>query len=160
VSLKLPASIVSEQDLSSLSVEIHDCVKWLSHEAIKKKSGSKVAGSPPHMSEAAAQLIHEYGASQEKLDELVLDLEQLLKSARIVTITLPVYPSTTLKLQLVTWFRKEVSDDVLLNFSSNRALLGGMVIRVGSRVFDWSYRRLVLDAEDKFTEVFHRGEAT
>jgi F0F1-type ATP synthase delta subunit len=43
-----------------------------------------------------------------------------------------------------------------VNFNYNRSLLGGMVVRAGSRVFDWSFRRQIIGAEEKFTEVFHR----
>jgi hypothetical protein len=159
MTLKLPASIATEQDLSALAVEIHDVVKWLSHEAIKKKGGDKKTPSPPQMSEAAAELIHQYGASKDKLEELVTELEKLQKHAKIVTVTLAAYPTNTLKQQMIVWFRKEIADDVLLNFTFNKALLGGMVVRVGSRVFDWSFRRLVLDAGTKFPEVFHRDAA-
>jgi hypothetical protein len=156
MTLKLPASISSEQDLSNLVIEIHECVKWLSHEAIKKQGGNKETPSPPGMSEAAAELIHASGASQEKLDQLVKDLEALQRSAKIVTITFAAYPSNTIKQSMVAWFRKEIADDVLVTFSYNRSLLGGMVVRVGSRVFDWSFRRNVIDGEAKFAEIYHR----
>ncbi|MDB5183948.1 MAG: atpH [Candidatus Saccharibacteria bacterium] len=159
--LKLPASISSEQDLGALVVEIHECIKWLSHESIKKKGGDKEVPSPPHMSEAAAELIHSAGASADKLAELAKELELLQKNAKIITITLAAYPTNTIKQTLVAWCRKEISNEVLVNFNFNKALLGGMVVRAGSRVFDWSFRRQIMNSSDKFIEVYHRiGTAT
>jgi hypothetical protein len=155
MSLKLLPSVSSEQDLAGLVVEIHDCIKWLTHEAVKKKAGNNEIASPPNMSEAAAALIHQYGASQEKLDELIHELELLQRNAKIITITLAAYPTSTISQSLVSWCRKEIAEDVLVNFDFNRALLGGMVVRAGSRVFDWSFRRKIIGGEEKFMEIYH-----
>lgn len=154
--LKLPDSISSEQDLSALVVEIRDCLKWLSHEAIKKRSGKTETPSPPQMSPAADELVKEFGASPEKMEQLVAELEKTQKQAKIVTITLAAQPSNSIKQTLVAWCRKEIAADILVNFTYNRAILGGMVVRAGSRVFDWSFRRQILGAGDKFPEVFRR----
>jgi hypothetical protein len=160
MSLKLPASISTEQDLSMLVVEISECYKWLSHEAVKRKAGNKEVSSPPAMSEAASALVHQSGASPEKLEELIKELELLQKNAKIITITFAAYPSNTIKQTMVSWFRKEISDDVLINFDYNRSLLGGMVVRVGSRVFDWSFRRNIIDGEAKFMEIYRGVKGT
>lgn len=151
--LNLPDSIASEQDLGALIVEIHGCLKWLMHESIKKRGGASQTAPPPEMSVAASTLVHEWGASQEKLEALITELEKLHKSAKIITITLAAQPSNSLKASLVSWCRKEIAADVLVNFGFNRGLLGGMVVRVGSRVFDWSFRRQILSGADTFPEV-------
>ncbi len=153
---KLPDSISSQQDLGSVIVELHECLKWLTHESVKKKAGAKTNAPPPVTSEAATTLIHEYGASEEKLEALIAALEDSQRNAKIITITLAAQPSNGIKALLVGWCRKEISPDVLVNFGFNRALLGGMVVRAGSRVFDWSFRRQILAAGDKFPEVLRR----
>jgi F0F1-type ATP synthase delta subunit len=131
-------------------------LKWLTHESVKKKAGAKKTSPPPATSEAAAALIHEHGASEEKLEALIAALEDSQRNAKIITITLAAQPSNGIKTLLVSWCRKEISPDVLVNFGFNRALLGGMVVRAGSRVFDWSFRRQILAAGDKFPEVLRR----
>ena len=156
MALKLPGTISSQQDLGALIVEIHDCIKWLTHESVKKKAGTKQAAPPPNMSPAAAALVHESGASLDKLEALIKELESTQRTAKIITITLAAQPSATVKETLVTWCRRELASDILVNFSFNRALLGGMVVRVGSRVFDWSFRRQIINAGDKFPEVLRR----
>jgi F0F1-type ATP synthase delta subunit len=154
--LRLPDTVASAQDLSGLIMELHECVKWLSHESVKKSNGATETSAAPTTSPAAATLIHEYGASKEKLEALINALEDLQHSAKIVTITLAAQPSNSIKATLVGWCRQELAADVLVNFGFNRSLLGGMVVRAGSRVFDWSFRRQILDASDKFPEVLRR----
>lgn len=156
MNLKLPSTISSIQDLNSLIVELHECAKWLAHESVKKKAGATNASPAPETSEAARALMQEYGSSAEKLEELIKELEKLGKSAKVITITLAVQPSNSVKSTLVRWCRTELAPDVLVNFTFNRSILGGMVVRAGSRVFDWSFRRKILENSDKFPEVLRR----
>lgn len=156
MSLKLPDTVSSPQDLGSLIVEIHDSIRWLTHEGIKKKAGDNVTPAPPNMSPAAASLIHEWGASLQKLEALIKELEIIQRKGRVITITLAAEPSSNLKQVLVSWCRKELASDVLVAFTFNRAILGGLIVRAGSRVFDWSFRRQILRAGDKFPEVLSR----
>lgn len=153
--LRLPDSIASQQDLSALIIELRGCLKWLTHEAVKQKAG--VTAAPlPQTSPAATELLSAVGIDPKKLEILIKALEQTQDSAKVITITLAAQPSNNLKATLVAWCRNEIRNDVLVNFSFNKALLGGMVVRAGSRVFDWSFRRLILDGSDKFPEVLRR----
>lgn len=156
VAFKLPETVASVQDLNGLIVELHECLKWLTHEAVKKKAGATESSPAPQMSQAAGVLMQEYGTSQEKLEELLVRLEKMQRSAKVITITLAAQPSNSVKAKLVTWCRNEIATDVLVNFDFNRSLLGGMVVRAGSRVFDWSFRRLILEKADTFPEVLRR----
>ncbi len=156
MSLRLPDSIASQQDLSALTVELHDCLKWLTHESVKKKAGVTESTPPPKTSKAASELMHESGTSEAKLEALIKALEDLQRNAKTITITLAAEPSASVKATIVNWCRKELSPDVLVNFSFNRGILGGMVVRAGSRVFDWSFRRLILENSNKFPEVLRR----
>jgi len=150
---RLPDTISSEQDLNGLIVEIHECVKWLSHETIKKKTGASQADPPPTVSPAAQQLMHDYGANETQLESIIKELENLQRKSQVITITLAAPPSGTIKKTLVGWCRENIAANVLVNFSFNRGILGGMVVRAGSRVFDWSFRRQIMSASDKFPEV-------
>jgi predicted transcriptional regulator len=149
-------TVASQQDLSALIMELHEALKWVTHETVKKKAGGKQQSTPPQTSESAAQLIHEHGATEGKLEVLIADLDAILHKGNVITITLAAQPSNSVKAKLVAWCRKEISPDVLVNFSFNKSLLGGMVVRAGSRVFDWSFRRLILESSDKFPEVLRR----
>lgn len=150
----LPDTVSSEQDLNGLVVEIHECLKWLSHETVKKQSGAENASPMPNISPAAQELIKRHGSNQEDLETIINQLETLRRKSRIITITLAAPATGSIKKTLVSWAREQIAPDVLVNFSFNRAILGGMVVRAGSRVFDWSFRRKILAADGKFPEAF------
>lgn len=158
--LKLPDSIASLQDLSALQLELHEYAKWFSHESIKKRIDAKHASAMPSLSPAAMEIIRTWHTkttlTEHTLDELLKTLEAYRNSAPTITVTLAAPATSTVKKTLVAWCRQNIAPDVLVSFQFNATLLGGMVIRYGSRVFDWSFRRQILGARDKFPEVLRR----
>ena len=112
------------------------------------------------MSQAATELLRAWSAKQSltqaRLDELSGALQQFIKSAQVVTITLAAPPTGDVKQTLVAWCRSNINPQILVSFQFNQTLLGGMVVRYGSRIFDWSFRRQILAARDTFPEVLRR----
>lgn len=158
--LILPASLSSPQDLAAVVLEIRAYARWYLHVAIKKRVGARkasAADAAPTLSPAAAELIGTLGnASQvtsKTLDGLIRTLEDYKKSAPTITITMAAPPTNGLKQTLVAWCRQSISPDALVSFSFNSTLLGGMVVRYGSHVYDWSFRRQILDGRGKFPEI-------
>jgi len=155
--LSLPDSVFSTQDLASLLVEVHLYARWFSHHDIMKRVSAKHATEPPVISPAATELIRDLAnhkeLSQQSLDELIVDLEKFRKTAPTMTITLAAPPSSDIKKNIVSWCRKNVASNVLITFQFNATILGGMVLRYGSRIFDWSFRRQILASREHFPEV-------
>ena len=115
---------------------------------------------PPTLSPSALELVR--GAtggkllSQSTLDELIEKLDKYKVNTPTITITLAAPPTADIKADLVAWCRKNLAPDMLVNFKFNGLLLGGMVIRYGSHIFDWSFRRQILENRHKFPEVLSR----
>ena len=159
--LKLEDSISSPQDLRAVILEIQDYARWNSHDAIKKRLGVRIRRKPtveaPFISPAASTIIHAWASSnnlsQTSFDNLIKTLEAYARTAPQLTITLAAPPSSGLKKTLVAWCRENISPNLLINFQFNSVLLGGMVVRSGSHVFDWSFRRQILEARQRFPEV-------
>lgn len=155
--LRLPNGVASSQDLNGLIQEVHDYSKWFAHESIKKRVNAKYSSEPPVMTKDAMELLREWKTKQQlsttSLDELANELQSYCKSAPNISITLASTPPNTLKAQLVSWCRDNISPDVLVSFQFNATILGGLVLRQGSRIYDWSFRRQILAAHDKFPEV-------
>jgi hypothetical protein len=155
--LQLPSSVSSLQDVAALTLEVRGYAKWYSHNAIKKRVSGKRAADSPALSPGAKELLHNWEAqnplSRQSLDALIETLETFKDTAPTLSITLAAPPPTDLKQTLVAWCRQNIASDVLITFHFNSILLGGMVIRYGSRVFDWSFRRQILAAREKFPEV-------
>jgi hypothetical protein len=159
--LNLPANVSSPQDLKAIILEIRQYAHWLGQYAIKKRvSNNSKSDAPPAISQTAVTLIealtHEKQLSQAGLDELIASLETLAATAPRLTITLAAPPAGSLKKTLVTWCRQHIGPNVLVDFRFNSTLLGGMVVRYGSHVYDWSFRRQILAARGRFPEVLRR----
>ena len=158
--MNLPSSVSSQQELSMLGLELHEFSKWYAHNAIKERVHAKSSTPPPSLSIAASDLIREASVgkllSQSILDKLINDIEQLKKTAPNATITLSAPVNKETKLSLVSACRTNIKPNLLVTFKFNSTLCGGMVIQYGSRVFDWSFRRQILENRTKFVEILKR----
>lgn len=157
MTLKLPDSMSSPQDLMSVILELQEYSRWFAHESIKKRVNAKAASTPPAISPAAEQLLRDASGkqplSQQAISTLITMLKDYSSTAPTITLTLAAPPTGGIKTTLVTWCRNNIAPNVLVNFQFNATLLGGMVVRYGSHVHDWSFRRQILDARSRFPEV-------
>lgn len=158
--LQLPSSVSSLADVMALSLEVREFAKWFSHVSVKMHVTGSQVPSPPPQSDAARELIDGLLAAknlnQASLDEMVTALEAYKTGAPSMTITLAAPAPGALRQELVTWARQNLAPNMLINFKFNATLLGGMVVRVGSHIFDWSFRRAILAERYKFAEVLRR----
>ena len=157
---KLPNSVASSQDLSSLLLDLHEYSRWFEHESIKKSVNASHVSETPKLSPSAVELLQTWEAKQpiteQSLDQLMNYLKEYGHSSPSVTITLAAPPLNSLKATLVSWCRENIAPNILVNFQFNANLLGGIILRYGSRVFDWSFKRQILDARNNFPEVLRR----
>lgn len=160
MSLRLPGSIASSQDLKSLIIEVHEYANWYAHESVKMKVNAKDGSPTPTLSATAIELLRDWKADQqisaESLDLLIKTLEQYVSNSPSMTITLAALPTSSLKTALVNWCRTNVAPDILVSFRFNSNLLGGMVVQYGSHIFDWSFKRKILSNRGIFPEVLRR----
>ncbi|HET8883890.1 MAG TPA: F0F1 ATP synthase subunit delta [Candidatus Saccharimonadales bacterium] len=158
--LSLPSSVASSQDLTALLLEVRDYARWVAHESIKKRVDTKGASEPPILSPALTELLRGQGfkkpLDRQNLDELIKALEKYHATAPSITLTLAAPPTSDIKKTLVTWCRENIAPNILVTFQFNTTLLGGMVVRHGSHIFDWSFRRQILAARNQFPEVLRR----
>jgi ATP synthase delta (OSCP) subunit len=158
--VRLPDTISSPQDLGDLLLEVQEYARWFAHEAIKKRVNASHMSQTPAMSEGAAELIREQGGKktldQQAIDTIIATLKEYKESSPSLTITLAAPPTNSIKATLVGWCRENIAPNVLVVFKFNTNLLGGMIVRYGSRVFDWSFRRQLLANREKFPQVLRR----
>lgn len=159
--VKLPEGVCSPQDLQAIILEIKQYADWSSHAAVKQKVVAKSAVTDkPSVSAEAASIVKDWAGdktlTRQGLDDLVTELEEFAESAPYMTITLAAAPSGGLKKELVAWCRQNIEPNVLVAFKFNSTILGGLVVRYGSRVYDWSFRRQILANRNAFAEVLRR----
>lgn len=80
----------------------------------------------------------------QELESLKNNLDQLLNSAQVVNIILPQTASNNIKYLLSDWFRKNIGENILLNFSARSDVGGGAIIQAGSRIYDFSFKKVLL----------------
>jgi hypothetical protein len=157
---QLPPSIASPQDLTALILELREYARWSSRVAVKKQLRLKHSSDPPAISRTAKELLQSWLAkrtvSEKSLDELIAALEDFKTKAPSLTITLATMPPNSLRQTIVAWCRDNIAADVLVTFQFNNAVLGGLGVRYGSHMFDWSFRRIILENRGKFPEVLRR----
>ncbi len=155
--LHLPPDIVSPRDVSALSTEVRAYAQWFSHNSIKATVGAPTGKTAPTISPVTIEVLKTWVGSDtlttESLDELLKALDVFKRSAPTMTITLAAPAGGDLKRTLITWCRENIAGNVLITFRFNRTLLGGMVLRVGSHVYDWSFRRKLLTNKVSFLKV-------
>lgn len=161
MTINLPDSILSVQDLTSVQLELQEYTRWFAHESMKQRVSTKYTiHEHPILTPATTELLNQWQAkkplTQALLDDLLTTLESYKKTATTVSITLAAPPTSDIKKTLVSWCRHNISPNILVSFQFNATILGGMVIRHGSRVFDWSFKRQLLAARARFPEVLRR----
>ncbi len=158
--LRLPETICSPQDLKAVTLEVRQYARWYAHASIKKKASGGHAPAQPAISPAARAIIRAWtndkAFDRKDLDKLIDAMEDYQRTAPQLSITLAAPPSGGLKRTLIAWCRENVDPDVLVNFQFNSTLLGGLVVRWRSHIFDWSFRRRILESRQNFPEVLRR----
>lgn len=158
--LVLPETIASPQDLMQVTAEVRLYAKWYSHEAILRRVSRKTGTPAPTLSRSAHHVINVWHVispiNTRSLAALISTLEGYAKKAEVLTITLAAPVTGSIKAELVAWCRTNISPQIFVSFQFNSTLMGGMVVRYGSRVFDWSFRRQILANSAQFPEVLRR----
>jgi len=154
----LPDSIWSPEDLTELIADLKHYNQWLTSYQIKQQVTSG-APSPaaPTLSPAAIACLHDLHAKKALnntgVEALITSLMSVQNSSPRIDFTLAAPPANGLKKSFVAWCRTNISPDALVSFQFNASLLGGMVVRYKSHIFDWSFRRQILANRNKFAEI-------
>lgn len=159
-SISLPQEISSSSDLTGLILEVREYMKWYNQYANASRIGAAYTTEQPELSATASELIRRWAKQKElsssRLDELTAYLEHTQNNAPVMTITLAAPATSEVKKALVTWCRTNVDPTILVTFRFNATILGGMVVRYRSAVYDWSFRRAILNERQRFAEVLQR----
>jgi F0F1-type ATP synthase delta subunit len=155
--INLQNNIYSREDLKEVILEVKKYAGWYAQTAIKMQVTKNNTFEEPDFSPAAVNVVSEWAKenpiSAKSLDALIETLENCLASAPVVVITLAAPAPNSLKKTLVEWCRQNIAPNVLVDVRFNATMLGGMVVQYGSHIHDWSFRRQILAAREKFPEV-------
>ena len=153
----LSEDIISSEDLRSVIDELKDYQDYVRHDQIKAHLSKHASSTSPELSRPAASLIADamehHPLNHEEMMHLIAELEKIYASSPKVKIVLAAIPNHAIKKQITLWARANVDPEILIDFSYNQSLLGGMVVTAGSHIYDWSLRRQVLANQPKLYEM-------
>lgn len=142
----LPTTIYSPEQLNGLIMELRRYI-----DAERDASHRSDHGGKPHTSSALKSVFE--STSDAPAEQVLNELEALVKNAPTVHVITAGMPGRKLRQQLVNWFRSEIHEHALLFFTERRDIGGGIIIRAGSHVYDFSIKRKILDNKHRITEI-------
>jgi F0F1-type ATP synthase delta subunit len=140
MSLKLPASIMTKQDLHRLIREVEALDNYILQNSIR---GQKSAALP-RLTTTLEALIRDNGLDimhDKSRTTLSGTLTQLLKTAPVVHMSFAIEPSSFMTQKIVTWFRSEVHPALMLHTGIQPTIAAGCVMRTSNKYFDFSLRQ-------------------
>lgn len=153
--MTLPADVHSPDQVSELIMELRSYIDGLRDAALRNRA--QASGKPSDAPGVSAMLkkVFENAIDTMTPEEMLHELEELLLRAPVAHLMLAATPAEQLTRQLVVWFRIEIHPQLLLTLSTRRDIGGGGVLRVGSSIYDFSFRRRILDNKKRLTELAH-----
>lgn len=156
--LKLPLSIDTPQSLETVRYDVEQLRAWLSDSTIKRRAGAKLNPEPPRApqtEEVLADWLKGHAPTIVKLSELLAEMREL--NPVTAHITLVTMPGESTRQQIVTWLRTNCRADVLVGFSADRTIGGGIIIRTPNRIFDYSFRKRLSEGRVKIPEIIRHA---
>jgi hypothetical protein len=152
--------VSSPQELKSLLMGVRSYAHWYAQTTVKMKVTKDMSQTAPAVSQAVTDLLNTWFSqtppSQTGLDELLALLQKFESTAPRITITLAAAAPESLKKQLTNWCRQNIDPNLLVDYRFSSTILGGMVIRHRSHVYDWSFKRQIMANRANFPEVLRR----
>lgn len=139
-----PAEIISPDQVRQALGELESLRSWLKDYDRSVRVGAVTAAPRPPMGPDTKLLHGEIDWAKVKLeqvDDLISDIEARLNSAPEVHVSLPAFPLEEVKKDLANWFRNNISPKILLSFSGDSTLSGGMVVRTRNHLYNFSLSR-------------------
>jgi hypothetical protein len=157
--LILPDEIYSPDQLSMLIMDINDYQSALRDQVARARTKSKLKTEMPEASAHLQSVLEAIGIDKitpDGLDALRKALTEILSKACVAHVTLAALPNLTIKKKVASWFRQEISPNMLLTFSVRTDIGGGAVVQAGSHVYDFSFRNLLIANKAKLAEIATR----
>jgi hypothetical protein len=151
VDFKFPPSIYTPDQVQFGIDELRTYAEVLvKQNRLKKREGLPVLSSGTQDLLATLPATKRQDAAA--VEEFSTALEKLLTQAPVVNISLAAAASHTVHEEIVAWLRQNISAGVLVAFHVNPDIAGGMVVRTTNKVFDFSWRNLLLDHPERLVK--------
>jgi F0F1-type ATP synthase delta subunit len=151
--LKLPVILTTKQDVIHVHRELQHFYDSVVQATIRHESPVKY----PAISDSLRALAVDNKINlhdERSCKNLLNDLEKLRDSLIILHISFPNDPPTDILQKIVTWLRKEISPNVVIQVGLQPSIAAGIVLRTSNHQYDFSLRQHLYKNRDKLVEVF------
>ena len=152
--LILPPSLTGKKELIKVQRELES----LSEKMVQAHVVSEQLGKEtplPALTDTTSELasLNHLTLDKKTISLLIKVLQQLRESAPTLRISFAVEPDRQSIAKIVSWFRKEVGSEVLLQVGIQPSIAGGCIVQTPGNRYDFSLRKHILGGTDKFKAV-------
>jgi ATP synthase delta (OSCP) subunit len=159
MSYKLPVTVYTLDQMQLGAVELHAYANRL-HQQAATRHADAGQHKPVSLSIESQALLDELPPKKqtdpEAIDALATELEEMVAHGPRVSLTLAGLASHHLREELVGWLRTNLKANLLVDFHVNPDIAGGLMVRTTNHVYDFSFRRHLLEDTARFTRIFDR----
>ena len=153
---RLPVSVYTLDQVQLGMMELQAYASNLRERSTTQRTNS----AHPSLSVEGQALVDELPlakrADATTLEALATELEEMVAREPRVSLTLAGLASHHLREELVGWLRTNIRPNLLVDFHTNPDIAGGMVVRTTNHVYDFSFRRHLLESPARFTRILDR----
>jgi hypothetical protein len=153
---QLPVAIYSPQSLETVTYEAEKYLEWAREALVHQKVGAASVPEPNFSAETVMVVESWLGGNKPTISSLE-ELVECLKNLQppVIHVTLAALPSRPQRVQLIDWFRANISSAALVSFVADRSLGGGVIVRTPNHLYDYSWRAQLLAGRGRLAEIIH-----
>lgn len=155
----LPSELYSQAQLGAVLAELRQYGGLLRDRAVRQKV-TQVDEPAPELSDLTAKALRAnrvVSADSAAVEVLLYELENMRPHIPVAHIMLAAIPSDVVRSQLMAWLREQIHPQLLVSLAARPDIGGGIVLQVGSRRYDLSYRTQLLQNKPHIIEVLRRA---
>lgn len=156
MTFKLPLQLYSPRQIDAYLIELDFYLTWLREQDVKRRAKAAKADASPLTAELTSFLnvfTDNKTDDAREVEKAVIYLKRLKQHAPLVHVTFPTFASASIRESVVEWFRKNVSDEILVAFTVDTSILGGIIVRTVNNIYDYSFINRLIKDRRKFPEI-------
>jgi F0F1-type ATP synthase delta subunit len=146
--MMLPPTVISRSDVGQLLRELESATEFLAQAAIREPGQTMKLPRASRLLEEVATLNGLNLLQSEDQKQLRSYLDGIKQHAPELHMSFATNPSPTFMQKLMSWLRKEISPQVLVNVGLQPTIAAGCVVRTPNHYFDFSLRKTMLQKKD------------
>ncbi len=158
-SLKLPNTISSTDQIVAFIEDLTDYQSYIrklsvaARAEVERPAGLESPSMPIELVNFLKAQFGEEEVSIDQLEDIKIFFREVYSSSLTVHIMMAYLPNTSERTEMVHWFRDNIAPNILINFTQNSDMIGGLIVRTRAKIFDMSFRTVLLANKARLAEL-------